>query len=142
MNYVLRTRVSDQKETWMNEFMQILRRVFKDGEVLVHNVKRMNLKMLCTAFYYNLHQLMTLKIKVILKEQQKLSLKSKNSEPEKKKQSQINKAERKIWPAFPRRKKMKGELESFLKHYCLSVAFPTIDKACHLTIDSRHNIFF
>jgi IS5 family transposase len=35
----------------------------KAGKVLVTTLKRANLKMLYTAFYYNIHQLRTLKIK-------------------------------------------------------------------------------
>jgi hypothetical protein len=39
------------------------KKIFKAGKVLITTVQRVNLKMLCTAFCYNLHHLMTLKIK-------------------------------------------------------------------------------
>ncbi len=43
----------------------VMKEIFKAGRVFVTTVKRVNLKMLCTAFCYNLHQLRKLKIKKV-----------------------------------------------------------------------------
>ncbi len=43
----------------------VTKEIFKAGRVFVTTVKRVNLKMLCTAFCYNLYQLRTLKIKKV-----------------------------------------------------------------------------
>ena len=40
-------------------------KMFKAGQVLVTTIQRVNLKMLCTAFCYNLYQFRTLKIKEV-----------------------------------------------------------------------------
>ena len=39
----------------------VIKKIFKAGKVLVTTIQRVNLKMLCTAFCYNLYQLRTLK---------------------------------------------------------------------------------
>jgi transposase, IS5 family len=45
--------------------LSVTKEIFKAGRVFVTTVKRVNLKMLCTAFCYDLHQLRTLKIKKV-----------------------------------------------------------------------------
>jgi len=44
------------------------KKIFKAGKVLITTVQRVNLKMLCTDFFYNLYQLMALKIKRVFLE--------------------------------------------------------------------------
>jgi hypothetical protein len=44
------------------------KKIFKAGKVLITTVQRVNLKMLCTYFFYNLYQLMALKIKRVFLE--------------------------------------------------------------------------
>ena len=43
----------------------VTKEIFKARRVFVTTVKRVNLKMLCTAFCYNLHQFRTLKTKKV-----------------------------------------------------------------------------
>jgi IS5 family transposase len=59
---LLINRVLVQKSSWRMSIV-VTKGTFKAGKVLVTSGKRVNLKMMCTAFCYDLHQLRTLKIK-------------------------------------------------------------------------------
>jgi IS5 family transposase len=49
----------------MEKVYAVTKKMFKAGKVLTTTVQRVNLKMLCTPFCYNLYQVRTLKIKGI-----------------------------------------------------------------------------
>jgi IS5 family transposase len=65
MSYILRNKGSSQKELEIKSY-EVTKKVFKGGKVLVITIRRVNLKMLCTVFCYNLYHLMTSKIKGVL----------------------------------------------------------------------------
>ena len=56
------TRVSLKRSPRKRVYV-ITKKIFKAGKVLVTVVHRVNMKMLCTDFCYNLYHLKTLKIK-------------------------------------------------------------------------------
>jgi len=60
---ILRNKRISSKGVPGERVYAVTKETFKAGKVLVTTVKRVNLKMLYTAFCYNLHQLKTLKIK-------------------------------------------------------------------------------
>ncbi len=60
---ILRNKRISSKRGKGDRVYSVTKETFKAGRVFVTTVKRVNLKMLCTAFCYNLHQLRTLKIK-------------------------------------------------------------------------------
>ena len=63
MSDILRNKRISSKRATRERVYAVTKKIFKAGKVLVTTVQRVNLKMLCTAFCYNLYQLMTLKIK-------------------------------------------------------------------------------
>ena len=62
---ILRNKRISSKRVKGERVYSVTKEIFKAGRVFVTTVKRVNLKMLCTAFCHNLHQLRTLKIKKV-----------------------------------------------------------------------------
>ena len=62
---ILRNKRISSKRVPGERVYSVTKEIFTAGRVFVTTVKRVNLKMLCTAFCYNLHQLRTLKIKKV-----------------------------------------------------------------------------
>ena len=62
---ILRNKGISSKRIQGERVYSVTKEIFKAGRVFVATVKRVNLKMLCTALCYNLHQLRTLKIKKV-----------------------------------------------------------------------------
>ncbi len=60
---ILRNKRISSKKIQGERVYSVTKEIFKAGRVFVTTVKRVNLKMLYTAFCYNLHQLRKLKIK-------------------------------------------------------------------------------
>jgi IS5 family transposase len=60
---ILRNKRISSKRVPGERVYAVAKETFKAGKVLVTTVKRVNLKMMYTAFCYNLHQLRTLRIK-------------------------------------------------------------------------------
>jgi len=65
IKYISRNKRINSKRVPGERVYSITKEIFKAGRVFVTTVKRVNLKMLCTAFCYNLHQLRTLKLKKV-----------------------------------------------------------------------------
>jgi len=62
---ILRNKRISSKRVPGERVYSVTKEIFKAGRVFVTIVKRVNLKMLCTAFCHNLHQFRTLKIKKV-----------------------------------------------------------------------------
>ena len=62
---ILRNKRISSKRVSGERVYAVAKETFKAGKVLVTTVKRVNLKMLYTAFCYNIHQLRTLRIKEV-----------------------------------------------------------------------------
>ncbi len=62
---ILRNKIISSKRVQGERVYSVTNEIFKAGRVFVTTVKRVNLKMLCTAFCYNLYQLRKLKIKKV-----------------------------------------------------------------------------
>ncbi len=62
---ILKNKRISSKRVQRERINSVTKEIFKAGRVFVTTVKRVNLKMLCTAFCYNLHQLRKLKIKKV-----------------------------------------------------------------------------
>jgi IS5 family transposase len=62
---ILRNKRISSKRVPGERVYSVTKEIFKARRVFVTTVKRVNLKMLCTALCYNLHQLRTLKIKKV-----------------------------------------------------------------------------
>ncbi len=62
---ILRNKGISSKRVKGERGCSVTKEIFKAGRVFVTTVKRVNLKMLCTAFCYNHHQLRKLKKKYI-----------------------------------------------------------------------------
>jgi IS5 family transposase len=63
INYILRNERISVQRVPCERVYAVTKEVFKAGKVLVTTVERVNIKMLMTAFSFNLHQLRTLKRK-------------------------------------------------------------------------------
>jgi transposase, IS5 family len=61
----LRNKRISSKRVQGERVYSVTKEIFKAGIVFVATVKRVNLKMLCTAFCYNLCRLIILKIKKV-----------------------------------------------------------------------------
>ena len=68
MSDVLRNRSISFKRAPRERVYAVIKKIFKARKVLFITVQRVNLKMLCTDFFYNLYQLMALKIKRVFLE--------------------------------------------------------------------------
>ncbi len=60
---ILRNKRISSKRVQRERIYAVTKKLFKAGKVLVNTIQRVNLKMLYTAFCYNLYQLRTLRIK-------------------------------------------------------------------------------
>jgi len=62
---ILRNKMISSKRISGELIYVVTKKIFKAGEVLVTTIQRINLKMLCIAFCFNLYQLRTLEIKEV-----------------------------------------------------------------------------
>ena len=60
---ILRNKMISSRRVPGERVYVVTKKILKAGKVLVITIQRVNLKMLCTAFCYNLYQLRTLEIK-------------------------------------------------------------------------------